>query len=133
MVGVFAGYDVPVPMGLHEGGSRITSPIFANFIKEALKDTPPQPFRVPSGMRFLKVNPTDGSPVLDDSKYIWEAFIAGAEPDIDHQKLVKEMRERKEYQEYLSQHEENHEQSPYLDPPPRRGPTSTDIGIGGLY
>jgi len=126
VVGVFVGFDSPIPMGLHEGGSRVASPIFANFMKEALKDKPATPFRVPSGMRFLKVNPEDGSPVIEGKNYIWEGFIPGTEPDIDQKQYVQKL--KSEFQKKTTEPSEDKQDIPPIEEAPQ-----TDKGIGGLY
>ena len=55
-------------------------PIFYDFMKEALKNKPNLEFRVPKGIKFVRVNPKTGKPAtLDDKVVILEAL----KPDFD--------------------------------------------------
>ena len=81
VVGVFVGFDDPKSMGKRETGSSVAAPIWGDFMKQALANTPPMPFRVPEGIKNVRVNPKTGrlaSP--SDENAIWESFIAGTEP-----------------------------------------------------
>jgi penicillin-binding protein 1A len=79
--GIFAGFDEPRSLGRRETGSSVAVPIFKNFMKQALKDVPPMPFRVPAGIRQVRVDANDGTRAQPgDERVIWEAFIAGTEP-----------------------------------------------------
>lgn len=81
VVGVFVGFDDPKSMGKRETGSSAAAPIWGNFMKQALADTPPMPFRVPSGIKNVRVNAKTGMLAeASDETVIWEAFIAGTEP-----------------------------------------------------
>ena len=75
VVAVFVGFDDPITLGDHETGASAAAPIFRDFMAEALKDKPPTPFRVPSGIRLVRVNAATGRPALPgDSTVIYEAF-----------------------------------------------------------
>ncbi|MDD3370979.1 MAG: penicillin-binding protein 1A [Alphaproteobacteria bacterium] len=79
--GVYVGFDNPVPLGSRETGSSVAIPIFRSFILEAIKDKDPIPFRVPPGLRMVRVNPrTETLAPPSDKEAIWEAFIPGTEP-----------------------------------------------------
>lgn len=81
VVGIYIGFDNPRPMGKKETGSRVAVPIFKEFITETLKDKPATPFRIPKGIRLVKINRLDGTRAkLGDEHVIWEAFISGTEP-----------------------------------------------------
>jgi penicillin-binding protein 1A len=72
---VFVGFDEPVTLGDHETGATTAAPIFRDFMAEALKDKPPTPFRVPSGIRLVRVNAATGRPAQPgDTNVIYEAF-----------------------------------------------------------
>jgi penicillin-binding protein 1A len=60
VVGVFVGYDTPKPMGKSATGGQVSAPIFANFMKMALADKKPVPFREPPGIRKVRVNAKTG-------------------------------------------------------------------------
>ncbi len=82
VVGVYTGFDQPATLGKKETGSSLAVPIFKSFMEEALKDTPATPFRVPEGMRQIRVNPKTGQRVSPlDENGIWEAFIPGTNPE----------------------------------------------------
>lgn len=84
VVGVYVGFDNPKSLGEKETGGATAVPIFKEFMERALVDTPPSPFRVPPGVRLVKVNPQNGKPTFsDDPKAIWEAFIPGTEPGVN--------------------------------------------------
>ena len=74
-VGVFVGFDEPQTLGAHETGATVASPVFRDFMAAALKDKPPTPFRVPPGVRMVRVNLHNGKPTTpSDPQAIWEAF-----------------------------------------------------------
>lgn len=80
-VGVFVGFDVPRTLGKRETGSSVTAPIFRDFMRAALKGQPAIPFRVPPGIRLVRVNPTTGLPARGQGgRVILEAFKPGSEP-----------------------------------------------------
>ncbi|MDR3425573.1 MAG: penicillin-binding protein 1A [Alphaproteobacteria bacterium] len=79
--GVYVGFDDPKPLGGHETGASVAVPIFRSFITEAIKDKAPVPFRVPPGLRMVRVNPiTENLASASDKNAIWESFIPGTEP-----------------------------------------------------
>jgi len=81
-VGVFVGFDQPKPLGKTETGSSVAAPIFRDFMKSALMGKPSIPFRVPEGIRLVRVNPMTGKRTRPGDKYvILEAFKAGTEPE----------------------------------------------------
>lgn len=80
-VGVFAGFDEPRSLGSKETGSSVAVPIFKDFMEAALKGTSPTPFRVPPGIKQVRINAETGARAgPEDERVIWEAFIAGTEP-----------------------------------------------------
>ncbi|TAN79892.1 MAG: penicillin-binding protein 1A [Magnetospirillum sp.] len=87
-VGVFVGFDDPASLGAKETGGSIAAPIFRDFMTEALKDKPPTPFRVPPGVRLVRVDARTGKPAMPgDGKAIYEAFkgsdrMPGDEEDV---------------------------------------------------
>ena len=82
VVGVFVGFDTPRPMGKGNTGGHVTAPIFGNFVKQALADQPAIPFRVPPGIKLVRVNLKTGMRAApDDTTAIMEAFKPNEEPD----------------------------------------------------
>jgi penicillin-binding protein 1A len=81
VVGVYIGYDDPKPLGKKETGASVAVPVFEDFMKDALKDAPILPFRVPPGIRQVQINAETGTRARPgDKRVIWEAFVAGTEP-----------------------------------------------------
>ncbi|MDX2263720.1 MAG: penicillin-binding protein 1A [Hyphomicrobiales bacterium] len=80
-VGVFVGFDTPEPMGKGETGGGVAAPIFRDFMKVALADKPAIPFRVPPGVKLVRVNPQTGMRAEPgEPKTILEAFKPNEEP-----------------------------------------------------
>jgi len=82
VVGVYVGYDTPKPMGKGNTGGAIAAPIFGDFMKVVLADQPAAPFRVPPGVKLVRVNLKTGLRAgADDKEAILEAFKPNEEPD----------------------------------------------------
>ena len=80
-VGIFAGFDQPRPLGRNETGSSVAAPIFKDFMEHALRGKPAIPFRIPSGVRHVRINVETGRPARPGDKHvILEAFKIGTEP-----------------------------------------------------
>jgi len=77
--GVFMGYDKPRSLGGSAQAALYTAPIFRDFMKMALKDTPDTPFRVPPGIKLVSVNVHTGMRATG-SGTIMEAFKPGTGP-----------------------------------------------------
>ncbi|WP_339716154.1 penicillin-binding transpeptidase domain-containing protein, partial [uncultured Sneathiella sp.] len=74
-VGVYVGFDTPQSLGKKETGSSVAAPIFRDFMAEALKDQPATPFRVPEGIRLVRINGETGELAQQgDRNVILEAF-----------------------------------------------------------
>ena len=81
VAGVFVGFDTPRTLGPRETGSSVSAPIFRDFMKAALSDQPAIPFRIPPGIRLVRVNATTGLVARKgDRNVILEAFKPGTEP-----------------------------------------------------
>ena len=77
----YVGFDQPQSLGRKESGGRVAAPIVRDFFAGALADKPAVPFRVPPGIRFVRVERGSGAlpgPASDD--VIVEAFLPGTEP-----------------------------------------------------
>ncbi len=69
--------------GPHEQGATAAAPIFRDFMEQALKNSPPTPFRVPPGIDFATVNRLTGAAAPAGAPgTILEAFKAGTEPSL---------------------------------------------------
>ena len=78
-IGVYVGNDLPKSLGYKQTGSAVAVPIFKNFIEKANINSNKTPFRVPSGLSFVKVDPNTGL-ITTKSNGILEPFISGTEP-----------------------------------------------------
>jgi len=80
-VGVYVGFDQPKSLGRRETGAKAAAPIFREFLRRALADVPAVPFRVPHGIRFVRVDAKTGLAAGQGSKNVLlEAFRIGTEP-----------------------------------------------------
>ncbi|HME84494.1 MAG TPA: penicillin-binding transpeptidase domain-containing protein, partial [Roseiarcus sp.] len=77
--GVFMGYDKPQSLGGSAQAALYTAPIFRDFMKMALKDTPDTPFRVPPGIKLIAVDVHSGMRATGQGT-ILEAFKPGTGP-----------------------------------------------------
>jgi penicillin-binding protein 1A len=81
VVGVFMGYDKPRHIADRATGGALAAPIFRDFMKVALADKPAVPFRVPPGIKLIRVDVRSGmraAPGAD--RVILEAFKPGTAP-----------------------------------------------------
>ncbi len=79
--GVFVGFDNPRTLGRVEQGATVAAPIFRDFMKNALADAPPTPFRIAPGIELMSINEKSGSLTSPGAAgSILEAFKAGTEP-----------------------------------------------------
>ena len=80
-IGVFAGFDTPRSLGWREQGASVSAPIFKDFVKGSLENKPNIPFRIPPGIRLVRVNSVTGQPARPgDKRVILEAFKPGTVP-----------------------------------------------------
>jgi penicillin-binding protein 1A len=74
---VYIGFDTPKTLGSEETGASVALPVFINFMKEALKNTPSTPFRGPNTVKFVKIDRTSGkypTPLTPKERVFFEAF-----------------------------------------------------------
>ncbi|MCB2011729.1 MAG: penicillin-binding protein 1A [Geminicoccaceae bacterium] len=80
-VGVYAGFDIPAPLGRRETGASIALPIWTEFMGKALAGKPATPFRTPPGVRLVRIDADTGLlPGPTTRRVIAEAFLPGTEP-----------------------------------------------------
>ncbi len=81
VVGVFVGFDKPRTLGLKQTGANVAAPIFKQFMELAIASKPPVPFRIPRGIRMVRIDAeTGGLPGASTKRMILEAFKPGTEP-----------------------------------------------------
>jgi len=81
-VGVFLGYDQPKSLGNAATAGQYAAPVFRDFMQMALKDKPATPFRVPPGIKLIRVNASTGTRAGsgEGGGVILEAFKPGTAP-----------------------------------------------------
>ncbi len=91
IAGVYLGFDMPAPLG-RGAGSHMAARVFADFMKTALAGEKNQPFSVPDGLTFMRVNRMSGASVTDDPNgtIITEAFKPGQHPNPAPKKTQKQ-------------------------------------------
>ena len=82
IAGVYLGYDTPKPLG-KGAGSHMAARVFSDFMRVALEDEKNQPFPVPNGLSFVRVNRRSGASASSDpdGTIITEAFKIGQKPN----------------------------------------------------
>src|SRR3954470_8878654 len=74
-VGVYLGYDKPRHIARGASGGHTAAPIVKDFLKLALADKPGVPFRVPPGLKLIRIDPKSGTRIAAGSSGgILEAF-----------------------------------------------------------
>ena len=82
IAGVYLGYDTPKPLG-KGAGSHMAATAFADFMRVALENEKNQPFSVPDGLNFVRVNRRSGASATEDPNgtIVTEAFKPGQHPN----------------------------------------------------
>ncbi|MBK5957034.1 penicillin-binding protein [Rhodoplanes elegans] len=80
-VGVYLGYDKPRHIGRGASGGHMAAPIVRDFLKVALADKAPVPFRVPPGIKLIRIDAASGTRAgPGTTKAILEAYKPGTAP-----------------------------------------------------
>src|SRR5689334_2000641 len=81
VAGVYLGYDKPRHIGRGASGGHTAAPIVKDFMKVALADKPAVPFRVPPGIKLIRIDPKSGMRIAAGSPGgLLEAFKPGTSP-----------------------------------------------------
>jgi penicillin-binding protein 1A len=82
VVGIYIGYDKPRNLGRGGTGGHLAAPVARDFLKLALADKPAVPFRVPAGIKLIRVDAKSGMRAGpgDSGRTILEAFKPGTAP-----------------------------------------------------
>src|SRR6266536_1886121 len=80
VVGIYVGYDKPRNLGRLASGGHTAAPIAKDFLKLALADKPAIPFRVPAGIKLIRVDAKSGMRAGPGSGGLLEAFKPGTAP-----------------------------------------------------
>jgi len=87
VIGVYVGYDKPKTLGYKQTGSSVAVPIFKNFAEKININKNKKPFRIPSGISFVRIDPKSGT-VSNLQGSIVEPFILGSEPYLDKINII---------------------------------------------
>jgi penicillin-binding protein 1A len=80
-VGCYMGYDKPRHLGRGATGGHLAAPIVKDFLKAALADKPAVPFRMPAGIKLVRIDPKTGMRASGgEARTILEAFKPGSAP-----------------------------------------------------
>lgn len=84
VVGIRIGFDDNRSLGEGEAGGSVAVPIFTEFMEKALEKEPATPFRIPPGVRLVKINAQTGALASagGGGVIIDEAFRPGTEPGL---------------------------------------------------
>ncbi len=89
VVAVYVGFDSPRTLGRFETGASAALPIFKNFMEEALKNQPDIPFRIPTGIKLVRINYDTGRPATpQDTTVIIEALKPDYSFDKKKQRVI---------------------------------------------
>jgi penicillin-binding protein 1A len=81
VVGLYMGYDKPKALGKGGTGGHLAAPVARDFLKLALADKPAVPFKIPAGIKLIRVDLKSGMRAGPDStRTILEAFKPGTAP-----------------------------------------------------
>ncbi len=80
VVGTYVGFDEPRTLGKTETGASAALPIFYDIMEQALKETPDEPFRIPEGIKLVRINHKTGKPASPNDK---EVIFEAIKPDFD--------------------------------------------------
>jgi penicillin-binding protein 1A len=117
VIGVYLGYDKPRSLGRKATGGVLAAPIARDFMKLALADKQAVPFRVPAGIKLIRVDQMTGMRAGPDSgRTVLEAFKPGTAPPDNYSVIGVADAEGR---------------SPTVSPDADRSLTRT--GTGGLY
>ena len=87
VIGIYVGYDQPKSLGYKQTGSSVAVPIFKNFAEKVKINKNKKPFRIPSGISFVRIDPSSGN-VSTKEDSIVEPFILGSEPYSDNINII---------------------------------------------
>ncbi len=97
VVGAYVGFDSPRSLGKFETGAKAALPVFYSFMEEALKNQPDIPFRIPAGMKLVRISYKTGrAAVPGDAQVIIEALKPDFDFDKNAQRVVEGVSDEEE-------------------------------------
>jgi penicillin-binding protein 1A len=97
VMAVYIGFDTPKSLGEEETGASVAMPVFIDFMKEAIKDKPSVPFRMPNSVKLVKIDKSTGkypNPSTPKEKIFFEALKI--EDEIQENEIVDEALNKEE-------------------------------------
>jgi penicillin-binding protein 1A len=89
VVGTYIGFDDNRSLGSGESGGKVAAPVFTEFMRQALRDAPVIPFRIPPNVSLVRISAKSGKLAsANDRDVILEAFKVGTEPVSGRRQLV---------------------------------------------
>jgi len=81
VAGVWVGFDDLRTLGETESGAHAALPIWIDFMQQALQSLPVEPFEIPEGVTYVKVDPATGLLAAEQEEQgTVEIFAKGTEP-----------------------------------------------------
>ena len=89
VVGLYVGYDKPRSLGRNAQAGHTSAPIARDFMKLALADKPAIPFKIPAGIKLIRVDSKTGMRASPGSTggTILEAFKPGTAPSDNYSSI----------------------------------------------
>ncbi|MDE2484424.1 MAG: penicillin-binding protein 1A [candidate division NC10 bacterium] len=75
VAGIWLGYDQRRPIGSHETAGKVAAPIWVDFMKRSLGDSPAEPFLQPEGVVQVLVNRKTGQPTSSTDPDAFEEYL----------------------------------------------------------
>jgi penicillin-binding protein 1A len=123
-IAIYMGYDKPRPLGRGNAatGGHLAAPIARDFMKLALADKPATPFKIPAGIKLVRVDAKTGMRAGpgDSGRTIMEAFKPGTAPPDNYSVIGVADADQSRG-------------GPQGGPPPDAGNLFMRSGTGGLY
>lgn len=91
VAGVWLGYDQRRSIGSHETAGKVAAPIWVDFIKQSLGDSPVEPFLPPEGVVRVLVNRKTGQPTSSADPDAFEEYVIRGQEDLPAQALALPM------------------------------------------
>jgi len=112
VMAVYIGFDTPKSLGEEETGASVAMPVFIDFMKEAIKDKPSVPFRMPNSVKLVKIDKSTGkypNPSTPKEKIFFEALKI--EDEIQENEIVDEALNKEEDKDEKQLQENSKEKS----------------------
>jgi penicillin-binding protein 1A len=125
---VWVGFDQPQTLGDKQTGAAVAGPIWHDFVKAALRDDPPLPFRVPDGVTVASwdCGPHSCVDAFKPGQVPGSASVAAAGRDADSAGGIGDVK-------LLDAQSGDPAGSTQPASPPAQSGTGVDSGVGGLY